>query len=656
MCGIWGEFGINVEFDQNKLKNIVSSLFHRGPDGYGYFSIQHCALVHTRLSIIDLVSGGQPLTSYDNNMIGIVNGEIYDYKKTKTELEAQNISFKTCSDSEVLLNLFTKKGKTSLKDVHGEYAYIFFDKKNKKVFFGRDPFGVKPLYIFRKNNSIILASEIKAILSNESFSINEKYLTNYICRITTPLETLFQNIQHVYPGYVYEYDIIKNKISETPLGSLQFNRPKLKQSKEECLLELEATLKNSIKRRLVADVEVGAYLSGGVDSSLILALMCDQGARPKAFTVGFEDNEFDESNKAITIAKHLGVKHEIVMLNKNNFFDYLEKSIIAFESPIANVHGAAKNLLGHLASKHLKVVLSGEGADELFAGYAHHRLSKLEQFLRNYPDTKREQIINYFITTKAGIGSKYLCSKRYPFKSEVREIFTNNYPNQFRRIIDEKNAKYLFGRTINQSIHNNLKKIKLLENMDNISITDNNFNYHIWLDIRLDLLHYILANLGDRQEMSNSIEGRTPFLDLEVARLALTYSPHILINGLTEKYILKQMCTKYLPIKNGNEPKHAFFAPDNYFNTITGKKFLENHVHDSKKILDFLNWNKIEKLFKYTNQNDAVDSNEVNTLKLTLASTSYLVQEISKHSCHNKIINNSLPTSIIKGEPHVFIL
>ncbi|HLE09995.1 MAG: asparagine synthase (glutamine-hydrolyzing) [Bdellovibrionales bacterium RIFOXYD12_FULL_39_22] len=657
MCGIWGEFGPQVNFDRSKLQRTVTSLFHRGPDGFGYYSTDNCALVHTRLSIIDFATGGQPLVSYDKNVIGIVNGEIYDYQKIKKELQSEGVYFNTNSDSEVLLNLFVKKGISALKNIHGEYAYIFYDLAKKRVYFGRDPFGVKPLYILKKNNSIVLASEIKAILANETYEINTNYLINYICSFIPPMETLFQNIQHVYPDRSYEYDITKNRFIETALESLKFDQTRIKHTtKEEATYKLELALKNSVKRRLVADVEVGSYLSGGIDSALMLGLMCEQGARPKAFTVSFEDKQYDESHKAMAVAKHLGVKHEIVVLSQQNFFDHLGQSIVAFESPIINPHGAAKNLLSSLASKHLKVVLSGEGADELFAGYAHHRLNKLDRFLARHPLFAAEKVINSFIEKRAGTGSKYLCGKDYPFEAEIKAIFDGEYPGQFKRLINEKNARYLFGKEIKNLIASSTQKIKYLAEMDNITECKNQLSYQLWLDIRLDLLHYILANLGDRQEMSNSIEGRTPFLDLEVANLAMSYPANFLISGLTEKYLLKEISKKYLPLKNANESKHAFFAPEDYFKSKTGEVFLNSYLSDAKGLLKFLNWSKIDRLFQYTAGEGDTKNSETNTLKLLLASTSYLLQEIKKATKSSQKLQNSFSDAIIKGEPHVVIL
>ncbi|OFZ25393.1 MAG: hypothetical protein A2381_17555 [Bdellovibrionales bacterium RIFOXYB1_FULL_37_110] len=195
MCGIWGEFGQTIVFNPTKLKQVVASLIHRGPDGYGYYSSNHAVLVHTRLSIIDLTTGGQPLISYDKNIIGIVNGEIYDYKKIKTELEKEGVKFYTQSDSEVLLNLFAKKGVQSLKKVCGEYAYIFYNKKMNKVYFGRDPFGVKPLYTSTNSNIANNETQIlKLLLASTSYLLQE------IKIIPTPSREL----QNSFPDQIIE--------------------------------------------------------------------------------------------------------------------------------------------------------------------------------------------------------------------------------------------------------------------------------------------------------------------------------------------------------------------------------------------------------------------------------------------------------------------
>jgi asparagine synthase (glutamine-hydrolysing) len=655
MCGIWGEFGEIKQLSVDKLESVVKFLHHRGPDGYGYYSSPSASLVHTRLSIIDIQGGGQPFSSFDKRYIGIVNGEIYDYKEIRNRLQNKGVIFKTDSDSEVLLNLFAVEGKQALANVRGEYAFIFLDTIQNKVFFARDPFGVKPLYIYEKNKSIVLGSEIKAI-KDSTHSVNEKYVSSYLCGFMRPKESLFSEIKHVYPGQLYEYDLNTNKISNSTLYKVPLNSERNLDGTK-AIDKIENSLKASIKRRLVADVEVGTYLSGGVDSSLILAMMCDLGAKPKAFTVGFEDANFDESTKASSIAKHLGVKHEVISLNSDRFFDHLGKSILAFEAPVTNTHGAAKNLLSHLASKQVKVVLSGEGADEIFGGYAHHRLKKLETFLSNKNiKSDTQSILKQFIDREVGVGGQYLCGQNHSFEQSVRDVFDGEYPYVLKRIVDDKNAKYLFGKEIKDTIHSGLLAIKSMMEMENLSLKAGSLDHSLWLDMRMDLLHYILANLGDRQEMSNSLEGRTPFLDGDVIESAARLNPKMLMHGLKEKYILKTIANKYLPPTNANEKKHAFFAPKLYLKENRGIEFLQDNIALSKKSLSFLEWSKIERLLSHAKQNNLEDTTSIEALKMGLASTGYLLDQINNSNRFNIKLENSFPNEIKQGACHVTLL
>ena len=652
MCGIWGQFGKIDKLTPPKLEKIVKRLYHRGPDGHGHYSDEQASLIHTRLSIIDINGGAQPLESHDHRLIGIVNGELYDYESIKTELIKLGVQFQTHSDSEVLLNLFARKGIHALSQVQGEFAFIFYDRQAGKVYFGRDPFGVKPLYLQHTENKLELGSEIKSLLTDQ-FEINERYIKNYICGINAPLDTAFKGISFLYPGYLYTYDIQNNELSKQQFYTPPFQN-KRDFSHEEAFYQVEYTLKKSIKKRLIADVEVGAYLSGGIDSSLTLALMCDLGATPKAFTVSFEDAQYDESQKASRIAQHLGVKHEIIGLNKNNFLSSLKKSILAFESPIVNPHGAAKNLLSSLASSHLKVVLSGEGADELFAGYAHHRLSKLDHYLNAKKISNHSYLCDLFITKRAGIGSQYLCGNNSSFKKEIQDLFNGVYPNQLKRLIDEKNARYLLGKTSKEDILSTAQAIREYANLDGLNLRPGEFNYNLWFDTRMDLLHYILVNLGDRQEMSNSLEGRTPFLDTELAYVSSKVPEKLLLNGLTEKSILKSIAKKYLPQNNAQESKHAFFAPHTYLEQGDGLDFINTYFTEAEKVLPFMDWGKIAKLMSYSKQEN-LDPQHTQRLKFLLATSSFLYQEIDRTglSIH---VDLKIPKSIKKGINHVSLL
>jgi asparagine synthase (glutamine-hydrolysing) len=631
MCGIWGKVFFERAALVEDLVDPVRLLSHRGPDGYGWHLQENVAILHTRLSIIDLTGGAQPLQSSSGKFWGVVNGELYDYEKYRTHLRAEGVNFKTQSDSEVLLNLFAQRGVQALEGLSGEFAFIFYNPLEKLLYFGRDGHGVKPLFYQKTKEGFTLASEMKA-LSHEKPELDETYTKLFIARLMIPPQTSLKDVKHVLPGRLYRLDTISGELSWE-----LFQKPALLQrrslSKEEALEAVERELLKSVERRLVADVEVGCYLSGGIDSALVTAMAVKLGAKPKAFTVGFSDKDLDESDRARMVSSHLGIDHSVVTLSGKNFFSSLKKSIVAFENPITNPHGAAKNLLSEHASKSVKVVLSGEGADEWLGGYAYLRIKKLNHFLKKFPRSARELSTSYS-EKESRINMGTLDGKSQQNHTLVKEFFAGKAPSLFGRVQKHRMFNYLTGSSLSTYLEDGCKDLARLfeEEFPGQMGIVSEWDLDTWIALRTDLLHYILANVGDRQEMSHSLEGRTPFMDPLLTKVMGQVPEKYLIHGLTEKWVLKEIAAKYLPPEIWQHRKHPFFAPMKYLYTKDSREGMKHYIQVAKENTPWLNWKHIDRLLdqEKAGADNAFEGMTI-SMKLILFSLGVIVQDL-RHS------------------------
>lgn len=595
MCGVWAQIQFNKKIEEEDLVAPIRRLSHRGPDGYGWYKDANVALVHTRLSIIDLAGGVQPLRSGDNALCGVVNGELYDYKTLRDKMLEQGIPFRTNSDSEVLLNLFRTRGLEGLSQASGEFAFIFYHAQEQKIYFGRDQHGVKPLFFQWTEGAFTLASEVKA-LSDETPELDEVYVKRFFARAMVPPRTAIKGAFHVQPGRLYTFDIRSRDLSWEFFRPLPlFSQRKIKG--EEAVELVDRELSAAVKRRLVADVEVGCYLSGGIDSALIAALAVKSGAKPKAFTVGFADRDFDESAKAAEIASHLGIEHSIITMTGKNFFPHLVQSIVAFENPITNPHGAAKNLLSQHASESVKVVLSGEGSDEWFGGYAYFRIRKLQRFIERHPRLGKTAIAA-FLKEEPGAGAKHLDGDSTFNDSLIRPYFAGQVPAILGRVSKHRLFRYSTGDDLNGVLHGMCEDLakNLYEERGAIGEPLSNWDLNSWMSQRTDLLHYILANVGDRQEMSHSLEGRTPFMDPAVVQAAGQIDENSLISALTEKAVLKKVAKPLLPQSVIARRKHPFFAPMKYLYLREARNGINDYINVAEAHSPWLNWKNLRRL------------------------------------------------------------
>lgn len=626
MCGVWAKANRNNNISKEDLFFPIKMLRHRGPDSYGWYLKNQVALVHTRLSIIDLGGGAQPLQSFDKKWIGIVNGELYDYQKHRERLQSKGVLFRTHSDSEVLLNIFVKEGASALRGLSGEWTFIFYNPEQQKLIFARDPHGVKPLFYYKDQEGLTLASEIKA-LKNEKPVLSEDYVKTFMARSLMPQGTALDQCFHILPGRLYTYDISSGQLSHQVIDPLPLGQERSLKGIE----AIEAThvaLKEAVKRRLVADVEVGCYLSGGVDSALVTALAVELGAKPKAFTVGFADRDFDEKDVAAKIAAHLGIPHHVCQMNGKNFMPSLIQSIVAFENPIINPHGAAKNLLSSMASQHVKVVLSGEGADEWFGGYAYLRIQKIQKFAQKHPKLGM-QVLHQFMERENGRSMNHLDGRSNVNRALFEKYFHGFQPAVLGRITKHRFYQYITGDALSDRLES--MSAVLAELMEEEGLykgpqsLKSEWDLNTWFGVRLDLLHYILANVGDRQEMSHSIEGRTPFMDPEVIRVAASIHENTLLKNLKEKYVLKQVANRLFPKEIAERPKHPFFAPLKYFHLRENREMIQQYIEQVKPSTPWLAWDRIERLLNTSMTVDFPLFELQNSTKIMLFSLGVLV-------------------------------
>ncbi len=476
MCGITG-FISRKNDKQSVIKKMTDLIQHRGPDAEGFYINNNIALGHRRLSIIDLSSGQQPM-QFGNYTI-IFNGEIYNYQEIRKELEKEGIEFATNSDTEVLLKSYMKENESCLERLNGMFAFAIWDQKKEELFIARDRLGIKPLYYHQKGDEFVFGSEIKSILAYPGVKkvLNTKVLNSYFqYRYIIGQETFFDGIKSLPPGH-----FLKIKIGELTIKKyweLQAVSPKKNRGEQHYIQTTKKLLNTAIERRMISDVPVGAYLSGGLDSSITASVMASiKKDQLKTFTIGFQEDGFNEFEYAKMVAEKWDIDHHEILLNGDEYLNTMEDLISFKDAPLSVPNEVPLYLMSKELKRHITVVISGEGADELFCGYGRIFIAYLE-----FQRSKREDFLNFFL-------EKY------------------NY------VSDQSLSKFLNPKVLSQIKESNYTK-KIFENhyekTKNLKIQDR-------IPFIFQTLHIqgLLQRL-DTTTMAASVEGRVPFLDHEL--------------------------------------------------------------------------------------------------------------------------------------------
>jgi asparagine synthase (glutamine-hydrolysing) len=590
MCGFVGFADSKLEIDKVKtINDMMDTIIHRGPDSGDYFIDDHATLGFRRLSIIDLSEeGSQPMYNEDGSCVLVFNGEIYNYQELREDLLAKGHIFKCDADSEVIIHAYEEYGVDLLQKVRGMFAFAIWDKNDESMFLARDFFGIKPLYYTQNttDNSLIFGSEIKSFLKQPAFKkeLNRDALKPYLTFQYSVLdETFFKGVYKLKPGHYMIYK--KGNIDIKPYWEIDFNSKD--KGLEHYIEEINNTLKESVNYHKISDVKVGSFLSGGIDSSYITALLKPN----KTFSVGFQDYEgiFNETNLAKDLSDILDIENFKKLMNADEAFENLSTIQYHMDEPQSNLSSVPLYFLSKLASEHVTVVLSGEGADEIFGGYVWYQKSaKLEKYEKIPFAIRRaasvissalpnNKITNFLVKGGQKVEEKFIGQAKVFEEEDARKVLKEEYQtgpsiqNITKRVYDEVKGK------------DDVTKMQ-------------------YLDLKLWLPGDILLK-ADKMSMAHSIELRVPFLDKEVMSMASQLPSNLRVNEIDTKYALRAASKKVLPDEWANREKVGFPVPirhwlreEKYYNIVKEMfqsdiakeffhtdeliKYLDDHYHE----------------------------------------------------------------------------
>ena len=543
MCGFAGFFGTG-EYDRAEVVRAMSEkIAHRGPDGDGVFVDDYVGLGHRRLSIIDLEFGIQPMHSADGRYVIVFNGEIYNYKDIRRKLTRDhNVQFQTNSDTEALLQTYMIYGEKTASLLRGMFAFVIYDKQEHKIYGARDAFGIKPFYYAKMRDTLLFGSEIKAFLPHPAFrkEVNREALKMYLVFQYSPMkETLFRNVYKLEPGTYFTYDGERFKTEQYFNASFRTKEMTEEEAAEGIFKEVE----NSVKYHLIADVEVGSFLSGGVDSSFIATM-----ARPdKTYSVGFKTDGFDESMDAKALCDILKIKNRRREITADEFFDALPAVQYQSDEPHANLSAVPLYFLSEMAAEDLKVVLSGEGADEFFGGYETYHGSKSGTVYKKIMPRRLRRRIGKWIGDRDHRGLNF-------FKRNALDLEDSYIGQAF--IMDNEQANDLLKDRYKSSITYQDVTRPYYEKVRG----KDELHKKMYLDMHLWLPNDILLK-ADKMTMAHSLELRVPYLDRKVWSYARTLPSNLLIDDHQTKTVFRKSSDKVLPEEWVKRKKKGFPVP-----------------------------------------------------------------------------------------------
>lgn len=551
MCGLTGFFDTTHgrPADRDLLVRMTTTLVHRGPDSEGYFVEGAIGLGFRRLAIIDLSLGDQPLYNEDESIVLLCNGEIYNYIALREELEQKGHAFRTASDVEVLLHLYEEEGIGFLNRLNGQFAFAIYDRNKKLLFLARDQFGINPLYYTVADGTFIFASEIKAILEHplveRQVDLTGLDQTYSFPGLVSP-RTMFKGIYSLKSGH---YLLVQNgdvqvreywDLDYPRDGEMAYDRP------ESYYIErLDELLTRSVNYRLQADVPVGFYLSGGLDSSMIAALInkVSPGSHRHSFSIDFTDRHISESKYQQLMSRYVDSIHHQITFDWPEINDRLAQMIYHCECPVKETYNTCSMALsGAAKSNAITVILTGEGADELFAGYVGYRFDQY------------------------GIRDARKYDLEAMLEEELRQRLWGD-KNLFYEI-DQHAFREIKSVLYSTSVNERFEQFDCLKSglVNKERLKDRHYlHQRSYLDFKLRLSDHLLTDHGDKMALANSVEARYPFLDIDVVEFSKEIPPHIKLNSLTEKYVLKKVAEGLVPPEIINREKFGFHAPGSPF-------------------------------------------------------------------------------------------
>jgi len=574
MCGIAGiiaNYSL-TESELSKTKSAIQKLEKRGPDAEGFVSYDSVVLAHRRLSIIDTQSASnQPMEDANKRYSIVFNGEIYNYKTLKRDLVEKGYVFNNESDTEVLLNGYACYGTAFLNKLNGFFAFVIYDKKEKTSLVARDRFGIKPLLFYKKENAFYFASEMKALLEFDiPREIDHTSLYTYLQLNYVPEpHSMIKDVKKLKPGHYLKIDG-QNRVQKIPFYQIDYPKVEgqyLDLSYEAAKAKFLEILDRSIERRLVADVPLGTFLSGGIDSSLITALASKKVDNLSTFSIGFkEDPHFDETEFALAVAKKFKTNHHVFSLSRNDLLASLYETLEYIDEPFADSSALAVNALSRETKKHVTVALSGDGADEMFSGYHKHR----GEFLMRQSGFK-QQIVKKLSPVWAALPKSR--------NSVLGNVFRKLDKFATGSLLNKEERYWLWASLLNEADASNLmlkrplkeSYLKRKEEILAVLSKGKDFNDVLFTDVNLVLQSDMLRKV-DLMSMANGLEVRTPFLDHELMNFAFSIPANFKIDGQMKKKLVQDAARDILPEKLYNRPKKGFEVPLG--------NWMRNELHD----------------------------------------------------------------------------
>lgn len=571
MCGITGFINFHSVSDRSVLERMVKNMVHRGPDDHGIemlnFPEFQLGFAHARLSILDLTSAGhQPMIHHETGNVIVFNGEIYNFKEIRKELTDNfNLTFKTESDTEVILKSFSVWGIQAVQKFIGMFAFVLYDNQEKKVYFCRDRAGVKPLFYYKKDKLFLFGSELKAISAHPEFEkeIDQNSVATFLQKAWIPApHTIYRNTYKLLPGNYAVLDLKSNDFKQEKYWDIVdfFNKGEVKVSESEAQEQIEKLLVSSCEYRMISDVPVGVFLSGGYDSSAIAAILqSSRTEKIKTFTIGFDDDKFNEAVHAKKVAQYLNTDHHEYYCTYKEALQLVDEIPYYYDEPFADSSAVPTMLVSKIASQHVKVSLSADGGDELFAGYGRYT-TKIEDYLKFANLTEPLSSLAKIPFNILEKVSRFSGNPYHQYKLEkIYEVL--NTKHKLLKLRNRIEPKHFSAWEMPQLMTRDFSRQS--SNYDDLVKLNSDIHYlqaFLAIEFKTTLVDDMLVKV-DRATMRFSLEGREPMLDHRLVEYAASLPPDYKVKNNVQKRLLKNIVHKYVPKEIMDRPKMGFGIP-----------------------------------------------------------------------------------------------
>jgi asparagine synthase (glutamine-hydrolysing) len=637
MCGIAAIYSPDHPVDPQAVDRAARCLEHRGPDRHATWISEHgtVGLGHSRLSIIDLTTGDQPIHSEDDRLHLVANGEFYDFEPIQDELEARGHKLRTRSDSEIALHLYEDHGPHCLHRLRGEFAFAIWDERTRVLFAARDRFGVKPLFWARHDGAVYVASEVKALFAAGVPARWDPEALYLGVIVRHPDRTLFQGVHALPPGHYLMAS--QRGVTVHPYWDIDYPAAHAVTAKDpkELVDGFRKVLDDAVKTRLRADVPVGCYLSGGLDSCAVLGLAQRHRTEPiKAFTLTFDHAQYDESVQAKEMAEFAGAEYIPIPVTQDDLADNFADAVRACETPLINAHGVAKFMLSRAVRDHgYKVVLTGEGSDEMLAGYPPFRVDMLRHNTEGQdPDAVQQILADLEERNQVSRGILLPANEDEARGVFLRDLlgFMPTWLEANLGLMDSMRSVYTDDFLAHHAGFDPARDLLAGLDVEGQLLGREPVHQALYLWAKTSLPGYILTVLGDRMEMANSIEGRVPFLDHHVAEYLRDVPVSMKIKGMTEKYILREATKDVITDTIYNRQKHPFLSPPaTLYPDQRLHELLQDTLRgDTLRSMAFIDAGKVERLLDGLADQDMGERMVSDQVLTALMSTVILQEEL----------------------------